>query len=123
VIDLTVPGGPDLHDGLGDLFIDANGCLAERKMVGDIPVVLHYDDVPESDVATINGLRVATPLRTVIDLAAQMSLEDTADLVDDYVTRGLFTLDDARARLAAEDMRRRPGAIVLRQLLAMTLSE
>src|SRR4051794_17214404 len=36
--------------------IDANGCLTEAINVGDQKVVVHYDDIPESDITTVRGL-------------------------------------------------------------------
>jgi hypothetical protein len=86
--------------------------------IGDIDVVIRYDDVPESDITTVRGLRCTTALRTVIDMAAELDLGDLREMVDDCLRRRLFTLAEARARLAEPDMRRRPGAVKLRRLPA-----
>src|SRR5438067_1395818 len=41
----------------------------ELNWVGGQPVIVHYGNVPESDITVHGGIRVTTPLRTVIDLA------------------------------------------------------
>lgn len=53
-------------------FIDANGCLTERVDLGGQEVIVHYDDVPESDITSIDGIRCTTALRTVIDVAPEL---------------------------------------------------
>lgn len=73
--------------------IDANGCLTETINLGDQKVVVHYDDIPESDITTVRGLRVTTPLRTVIDLAPELSDPDLERIVDNCLDRRLFTVD------------------------------
>lgn len=97
--------------------IDANGCPTETTSIGGQRVVIHYDAIPESDVTTVDGLRVTTPLRTVIDLAPELSSSDLRRVVDDCLDRRLFTVDDALVRLAAPDMATRKGARILRSQL------
>lgn len=99
--------------------IDANGCLTQTIKLGDQKVVVHYDDIPESDITTVRGLRVTTPLRTVIDLAPELSGADLERIVADCLERRLFTVDQALARIAEPDMTTRSGAqILLRHLLS-----
>jgi hypothetical protein len=100
-----------------DLYFDANGCLTERIMVADTPVTVHYDNIPESDITTVQGIRCTTPLRTVIDLAADMDAVDLERMVQDCLRRRLFTVEEARTRLAQDDMVRRAGAERLRRIL------
>ena len=104
---------------IGDLGPDANGCPTEEWDLDGQRVIVHYDDIPESDITTINGLRVTTPLRTVIDLAASLGPDQLDDLVRDFLDHGLFTRDEARARLARPDMMNRPGAVALRRRLLL----
>ncbi len=107
------------HEWMDDhLFIDANGVPAERIQVDGHEVIVHYDELPETDVTTINGLRVTTPLRTVIDLAPDLSPTELDHIVRDCLVRGLFDLEEAENRIAAPDMRVRIGAQRLRQALA-----
>jgi hypothetical protein len=107
----------DLDDEFLDAFVDANGCLTEHVRVGAVPVMIHYDEVPESDITTVSGIRCTTALRTIIDLASQVPRSDVVAMLDNALGRGLFTFDDLRHRLAADDMRERAGAIVLRAML------
>jgi hypothetical protein len=98
-------------------FIDANGCVAERRQVGGQDVIVHYDDLPDADVTILRGIPVTTALRTVIDLAAQVDRADLERMVSDSLGRGLFTVEEAYARVAEPDMATRRGAALLRQVL------
>lgn len=80
-------------------------------------VIVRYDDLPDSDVTTVRGIACTTPLRTVIDIAPGLDLVELGDVVRDCLSRGLFTLDQAMARLAQPDMMSRRGAHLLRALL------
>lgn len=119
-VHVTCPGGPAGLDDIGPgdrLGIDDNGCLTRTTQIDGTPIVIHYDEVPESDIEEIDGVRVTTALRTTIDLAAQLSTQQLHHLVDDFMDRGLFTAEEAFARLARPDMARRRGAHILRGLL------
>lgn len=104
------------HDD--EIYVDANGCLAERVAFDGLEVIVHYDDVPDSDITTIKGLPVTTPLRTVIDLAPDLDAADLDRMVRHCLDRRLFSIDDAMRRIAQPDMRARPGAQLLRRALA-----
>ena len=104
--------------GNDSVYIDSNGCLAERIRFGDQEIVVHYDDIPESDITTVDGLRVTTPIRTVIDIAPEMPSADLDRIVRDCLDRGLFTVEEARARLDQADMAARSGAHMVRAALA-----
>jgi hypothetical protein len=99
------------------LSIDANGCLTERVRLGGQDAIIHYDDVPDTDVTTVDGIPCTTPLRTVIDLAAELEATHLERMVQDCLDRRLFTLAEAHARLAEDDMVNRRGADVLRRFL------
>ena len=103
------------HD---EIYFDSNGCLTERVWRGGQEVIVHYDDVPETDITTVDGIRVTTPLRTVIDIAPDVEPELLERIVQDCLRRALFTVEDAHARLAEPDMRSRPGALLLRRVLS-----
>jgi hypothetical protein len=100
-----------------DLYIDVNGCLTERVLLGSQKVIVHYDDIPESDVTTIHGMRCTTALRTVIDIAPDLSSRELERVVRDCLERRLFSVGEALARIAEPDMLPRPGAKLLRQVL------
>jgi hypothetical protein len=110
----------DFADGLDaePLHVDRDGILVERCKIGGQEVIVHYDDIPESDITVLDSLRVTTALRTVIDIAADVEPDHLERIVDDVLERRLFTLDEAHARLAQPDMATRSGAIVMREFLA-----
>ena len=78
---------------------------------------IRYEDIPESDITTVDGLRVTTPLRTVIDLATEVDAGQLDTMIDVCLARRLFTLEEAFARLDRPDMVSRTGARVLRRHL------
>ncbi|WP_300646237.1 hypothetical protein [Nocardioides sp.] len=101
----------------GEYGMDANGRLTQLTQVGDVPVLIHYDDIPESDIQTLHGLRVTTPLRTTIDLAAELPTDQLENLLDFFLDKGSFTTDQALERIAQPDMSMRRGAHVLQALI------
>ena len=110
--------GPDVGLSLAEpLGVDGNGLLTERTWLGDTEVVIHHDDVPESDITTVEGIRCTTALRTVIDLAPEVSAAHLEVMVRDCFERGLFTPGEAWRRLAEADMVGRRGAELLRRVL------
>jgi hypothetical protein len=99
------------------MYVDANGCPTEVVTLSDHKIVVHYDDIPESDITTVRGLRCTTPLRTVIDLAPQISEAELEEMIRDFLDRRLFTIKQAQARLAQPDMASRRGAELVRRIL------
>ena len=86
--------------------VDVNGCPTEDFELADGLVRLRYDDVPESDITTVDGIRVTTPLRTVIDLAADLDATQLDRMVRTCLERRLFSVAEAGARLDRPDMAR-----------------
>jgi len=80
-------------------------------------VILHRADVPESDITTLHGIRLTTPLRTVIDMAPELDRDELVAMIDDSLGRGLYTLEEAWHRLAQPDMATYRGAEILRDVL------
>jgi hypothetical protein len=107
---------PD-ENQINEMYIDANGCPTEVVQLGGQTLVVRYDDIPESDITTVHGLRCTTPLRTVIDIAPRTPEPDLKRIVHDFLDRGLFTTDEAWTRLAQPDMATRRGAELLRRIL------
>lgn len=97
--------------------VDGNGCLTEVVPIGGQEVIVHFDDLPPSDLTVIDGIPVTTALRTVIDIAPEVSAEHLARIVQDLLDRRLFTVAEARARIAQPDMVGRPGARLLLAVL------
>jgi hypothetical protein len=101
-----------------DVYIDANGCPTERITTPwGYDVIVHYDDIPESDITCVRGIRCTTPLRTIIDIAAAHDRAEVELMVRHCLERRLFTRDEAMNRISRPDMHSRPGAEVLRQIL------
>ena len=98
-------------------FIDANGCLAEREFIDGVPVIVHYDDIPESDITTVQGVRCTTALRTIIDIAPELSTADLNAILREFLRRRLFTPQEAIERVSRPDMTNRAGAQLLRRAL------
>jgi hypothetical protein len=111
-----VPDMPADH-GNADIYIDSNGCPTERIRVGGQEIVVHYDDIPESDITTVRGLRCTTPIRTVIDIAPETPTADLERIIRDCLDRGLFTVEEALARIDQPDMAARVGAHMVRSAL------
>ncbi len=110
--------GPDAsHLLVEPLGVDGNGLPTERMWLGEQEVVIHRDDVPDTDVATVDGIRCTTALRTVIDIAPDVPAAHLAVMVQDCLERGLFTVEEAWRRLAEPDMTVRRGAELLRRVL------
>ena len=80
-------------------------------------MIVHYEDIPESDMTTVRGIPVTTPLRTVIDLAPSLEPDHLDRMIEDCLARDMFTIDEAWERLAQPDMRDRLGAELVRQAL------
>ena len=111
------PSGNEAFPEEGVFAVDANGCLTETIMLGGDPVIIHYDDVPDQDRTEINGIPCTTALRTIIDLAVELTDEELRRMVDGALGRRLFTLAEAWQRLSEADMAHRTGAENLRQML------
>ena len=111
--------GPDEddEDEVLDVYFDGNGNLTERVREGGQEVILHYGDLPESDITTVHGIPVTTPLRTVIDLAPEVDRSHLERMVQDCLERRLFTVEEAWTRVRQADMLNRPGALLLREVL------
>ena len=105
------------HSPVEPLGVDGNGLPTERTWLGEHEVILHHDDVPETDVTTVHGIRCTTALRTVIDVAPEVAASHLDEIVQDCLDRGLFTVEEAWRRLAEPDMVGRRGADLLRRAL------
>ncbi len=99
------------------LYIDSNGYLAEEVVLNGVPAVVHYMDIPESDITTIDGVRCTTALRTVIDIATQYTPAQLNFAVRDCLERNLFTPQEAVERAGRPDMQTHPGAPLLLRVL------
>lgn len=72
----------------------------------DDAVALHCAELPTDDIAEHSGYRVTTPLRTLIDIAADATDEDQlARAIDDARRAGLITTRRLRSRAETLDPR------------------
>ncbi len=97
--------------------VDANGVPTARMWIGEQEVIVHYADIPDSDITTVDGIRCTTALRTVIDLAVELGPDDLGVTIDDALRRELFTVDEAWERLGRPDLATHPGAELVRRVL------
>ena len=102
---------------LNEPYLDSNGVLTEQRWIGGQEVIVHYDDVPETDRTVRDGIPMTTPLRTVIDIAPDIDEAELHRIIGDCLRRRLFTVDEALARVARPDMVSRPGALLLLRAL------
>ena len=83
-----------------------------------IEVLIHHvDDVPDTDLTTVDGVPCTTAVRTIIDIAPEIEAAELDRALDDCLVRGLFTVEEVEARLAAQDMVSLPGARRVREAL------
>lgn len=111
---------PEHHDDIDeivDFYIHERGWPVEERTIAGHAVMIHYRDIPESDITTLDGLRLTTPLRTVIDLAPDVGMDHLAVMVRHCLERRLFTTEDAYQRIRRSDMADDPGAAMLWQVL------
>ena len=99
------------------IYVDANGCLTERVDVGGQDVIVHYGEIPDSDITSVDGIPCTTPLRTVIDIAPETEAAELERIIRHCLERRLFSREEALARTAEPDMRSSLGAQLLRQIL------
>jgi len=109
----------DDDDNVSPYGVDGNGQPTELRIIDGMEVIFHHADVPESDLTTVRGIRCTNALRTVIDVACDMSPEDLVICVEDCLQRRLFTVDEANRRLDAPDMADYRGARLLRAVLPL----
>jgi hypothetical protein len=109
--------GGKMTDRSFEMYFDANGVLTERRWLDGKEVVVHYDDIPDKDITSVDGIPCTTALRTLIDLAPELPDADLARAVQDCLDRGLFTVEEAYARIAEPDMQQRRGASLLQRHL------
>lgn len=70
-------------------------------------LVVHSAQIEPDEITIVNGIRVTTPARTVIDIARSESFEQSVAVADAFLRQGLTTTDELRAHLLRA--RYRPG--------------
>jgi len=71
-------------------------------------LVLHYADLPASDVQTVQGFKITRPLRAILDLIDAGTVEHNfiRQAITQAVDRGLITRQQIRSRQMSEPARR-----------------
>lgn len=116
-VHVMVPTDAEIGVPTEPIGVDENGAILELGYVDAGQVVFHREDIPDCDRAEVNGIPVTSALRTLIDIAPQLSEADLRTNLDDLVDRGLIDLRDAWHRIAQPDMVNRRGALMLRRVL------
>ena len=112
-----------LH-GLSDLVPEKTHLSVSKGFRKPPPkgVVLHKTDLSDGDVEVLDGFRVTTPLRTVLDVARshEISPEHLESAVREAVARGLVRRKHLREELSRleDDGRRRVAEEALREATA-----
>jgi len=90
-IHITVPGSPD----------------DPRTRVDAPPgVVVHYSpSLHPDDVAVVDGIRVTSVARTLIDLAEEMTKDELCEVFANARSKGMLDLDAVRASAARVEWR------------------
>jgi predicted transcriptional regulator of viral defense system len=71
-------------------------------------LVLHYADLPQSDVKAVQGFKITRPLRAILDLIEAGTVERNfiRQAITQAVDRGLITRQQIRSRQMSEPARR-----------------
>jgi hypothetical protein len=89
-----------------------------RGLRSPLVTVHHTTDLIAADVATLGPIRLTSPLRTVIDLAAVLDVDALELAIESGLRRRLFSVGQLRWRANALIGAGRPGSKKLRRLLA-----
>lgn len=88
-----------------------------RSRADQAGVCVHRTTHAPDDVTTRDGLRITTPLRTVLDLARSLPLSEAVAAADSALRRGLLTIAELKAGLRR--MPNGPGRSRVARVLAM----
>lgn len=91
------------------------GSVCIRPFLEDDQIVIYYRTIPEKDLTVVDGVPCTTPLRTIIDIAPDYPPENVTRMVTDCLRRGLFTVEEALARTAEDDLIEDYGATLVRE--------
>ena len=103
---------PRMPDGIVELSVP------RTRRVTHAGIKIHHVGVlPTADTTVVDGIPVTTVTRTLIDLAAVVSVDIVEEALDDALRRGLTSVRRLRRRLDELNPRGRTGTGALRVLL------
>jgi hypothetical protein len=90
---------------------------SSRSLRSPVVTVHHTTDLLPVDVATLGPIRLTSPLRTVIDLAAELDADALELAIESGLRRWMFSVGQLRWRAASLGGTGRRGSKTLRRLL------
>ncbi len=90
--------------------------MSSRRRV-EAAGVVHHRRLRPTDTTTIEGFRVTSPARTLLDIAGVASRELVEEALDDALRRGLVSIARLRRDVTCESWKRQRGIDVIRELL------
>ena len=111
-IDLFTSGALDFLPEIETCARRGNGPCRRKEVDG------HTRDLADSDVTTIEGVQVTTPLRTALDLACILERRDALAALDAFRRREGLTV--AQLVVGSRRYRRRRGVIQQRELIPLS---
>jgi very-short-patch-repair endonuclease len=106
------------HDLLG-VFRETVSVTVPSKTTHVFPGVRVFrnDDLDDGHLSTIRGLQTTSVERTIVDLAATLSLRHLEFIVDDLLADGRCKISDLRSVLDSIARRGKPGVRAMRTVL------
>jgi hypothetical protein len=121
----TWPGAVVSHESAGLLhgfpFVEARGVTVSHhsRTTHEFPdvEVRRNHDLDEWHVTTVDGVRLTTVARTIVDLAADRSVRHIGAILDRLVSDQQVDIFEVDAVLAATGRRGKPGTTTMREVL------
>ncbi len=128
---LTWPGSVVSHESAALLhrfpFVESEGVIVSHhsRTTHLFPgvEVRRTHDLDTWHVTTLDGVRITTAARTVVDLAGERTVRHVGAIVDRLVSDGAVDLFEVQAVLGAVGRRGKPGTTTMREVLEARLGE
>lgn len=127
----TWPGAVLSHESAAVLhrfpFVDSKKITVSHhsRTTHDFPQVLvrRNHDLDDWHVTTVDGIRVTTVARTIVDLAADRSVRHIGAILDRLVSDNRVDIFEVDAVMAATGRRGKPGTTTMREVLDARIGE
>ncbi|MFP5330930.1 MAG: hypothetical protein ACLGHX_00990 [Acidimicrobiia bacterium] len=121
----TWPGAAVSHESAAEIhrfpYVEAKGITVSHhsRTTHDFPDVdvRRNHDLDDWHVTTIDGVRVTTVARTIVDLAADRSVRHIGAILDRLVSDNKVDIFEVAVVLAATGRRGKPGTVTMREVL------